>query len=68
MNMKNLIKLFTRKEPPVIEECTSFEVNKEDANTLFGGFKEYKPPIYEHDNATDRSFKTTDLLTDINHS
>jgi hypothetical protein len=61
--MKKLIRLFIKKEPPTLEECTDFEVNKDDANTLFGGFKEYKPPIYEYDDATDRSFKTTDLFT-----
>ena len=62
--MKKLINLFIKKAPPALEECAGFEVNKDDANTLFGGFKEYKPPIYEYDNATDRSFKITDLLTD----
>lgn len=61
--MKNLIKFFSKKELPTLEECGDFEVNKDDANVLFGGFKEYKPPIYEYDNASDRSFKTTDLLT-----
>jgi len=61
--MKNLIKLFIKKEPPTLEECTEFELNKDNANALFGGFKEYKPPIYEYDNVADRSLKTTDLLT-----
>lgn len=62
--MKKLISFFTKREPRTLEDCTSFEVNKDDSNTLFGGFKEYKPPIYEYNNATDRSFKTTDLFTD----
>lgn len=62
--MKKLIKFFNKKEAPVLDNCTSFQVNKDDADTLFGGFKEYKPPIYEYDNATDRSFKTIDLFTD----
>jgi len=61
--MKNLIRFFIKKEPATLEECSDFEVKKDDANTLFGGFKEYKPPIYEYDNANDRTFKTTDLLT-----
>ena len=64
--MKKLINLFIKKEPPVLDECANFEVDKEDANTLFGGFKEYKAPLYEFDNASDRSFKTSDLLTDMN--
>lgn len=62
--MKRLIKFFIKKEPPALEECTSFEVNKDDANNLFGGFKEYQSPIYEYDNVIDRSFKTTDLFTE----
>lgn len=61
--MKKLIRFFIKKEPVTLEECSDFEVKEGDANTLFGGFKEYKPPIYEYDNASDRSFKTTDLLT-----
>jgi len=60
--MKTLINFFIKKEPQTLEECSDFEINKGDANTLYGGFKEYKPPIYEYDNANDRSFKTTDLL------
>jgi len=66
--MKILKEFFKKKQKSKLEQCASFEIGKEDSDTVYGGFKEYKPPIYEQDNSTDYSFKTTDLLSDINHS
>jgi len=66
--MKNLKNLFTRKINPALERCVDFEIKKEESDSLYGGFKEYKPPIYEQDDATNYSFKTTDLLIDINQT
>ncbi|GGH58914.1 hypothetical protein HNQ91_000522 [Filimonas zeae] len=63
--MKKLTNLFSPKKIPELEECSSFQMHKEEADTLYGGFKEYKPPIYEQDATAEASFKTTDLLTDI---
>lgn len=66
--MKKLRDLFTRKANPGLEHCIQFELQKEESDALYGGFKEYKPPIYEQEEAGEHSFKTTDLLIDINQS
>jgi hypothetical protein len=64
--MKKLIELFTKNTKPGLDTCTAFEIKKEESDVLYGGFKEYKPPIYEQEDATNCSFKTNDLLIDIN--
>ena len=66
--MKKLKDLFNRNIKPGLEQCTAFEIKKEESDALYGGFKEYKPPIYEQDDAANQSFKTTDLLIDINQT
>lgn len=66
--LKTLLDFFVRRVHRKIDECTSFEIKKEESDALYGGFKEYIPPIYEQDGSADYSFKTTDLLTDINHT
>jgi hypothetical protein len=66
--MKKLKDLFTKKTNPRLEQCTDFEIQKEESDALYGGFKEYKPPIYEQDDSVNNSFKTTDLLIDINQN
>jgi len=66
--MKKLFEFFSRKPIPALEHYSGMEMKKEEADSLFGGFKEYTPPIYEQDIARDDVFKTKDLLTDINQS
>ncbi|PSL31009.1 hypothetical protein [Chitinophaga ginsengisoli] len=66
--MKKLKDLFAKKSKPALEKCTAFEIKKEESDVLYGGFKEYKPPIYEQDDSTNYSFKTTELLIDINQT
>lgn len=66
--MKKLKNLFTKKNKPGLAQCVDFEIEKEESDTLYGGFKEYKPPIYEQDVPATYSFKTTDLLVDINQN
>lgn len=66
--MKKLKGLFTKNTNPGLEQCAAFEIKKEESDTLYGGFKEYKPPIYEQDDSTTNTFKTTDLLIDINQT
>lgn len=66
--MKKLFELFTRKPIPALDQYAGMEMNKEEADSLFGGFKEYTPPIYEQDITRDDVFKPKDLLTDINQS
>lgn len=66
--LKTILNFFVRGSHRTLDECTSFEIKKEESDTLYGGFKEYIPPIYEQDGSADYSFRTTDLLTDINHS
>ncbi|SFF09503.1 hypothetical protein SAMN05518672_11615 [Chitinophaga sp. CF118] len=66
--MKKLKDLFTKNINPGLEQCKDFEIKKEESDALYGGFKEYKPPIYEQDDSTNYSFKTTDLLIDINQT
>jgi hypothetical protein len=64
--MKKLKDLFTKAINPRLENYSAFELGKEESDTLYGGFKEYKPPIYEQDESTSYSFKPNDLLIDIN--
>jgi hypothetical protein len=66
--MKKLIQFFIRKTPAQLKECQSFEITKDEADTLCGGFKEYKPPIYEPEEANEHTFRTVDLLTDIHQT
>ena len=66
--MKKLIHFFIRKHSPKLEDCSSFQINKEESDALYGGFKEYKPPIYEQDEHSNCSFKTSDLLVDIHQT
>lgn len=65
--MKKLFKLFIPKQPRRLMECTTLEIKKEESDLLFGGYREDEPPIYEQETpSTDYSFKTTELLPDIN--
>ncbi|UPK72102.1 hypothetical protein [Chitinophaga filiformis] len=66
--MKKLKDLFTKNTTPALEQCTAFAIKNEESDTVYGGFKEYKPPIYEQDDTTNCSYKTNDLLIDINQT
>ena len=50
---------------PKLSDCTSFAIEEEESDTLFGGFREYQPPIYEQSKQKKEKFKTTELLNDI---
>lgn len=66
--MKKLKELFTKNTRRGLEQCADFEIKKDESDAVYGGFKEYKPPIYEQDDTVNYSIKTTDLLIDINQS
>lgn len=59
--MKQLKNWFSRKKIS-LSECASFEVNREQSDKFFGGFKEYKPPIYEHESAVTTRIIISDLF------
>lgn len=64
--MKKLIELLITKRHHAIEKFASFEIKKEESDMLYGGVREYKSPIYESDIPSNKSFKTAELLIDIN--
>jgi hypothetical protein len=64
--MKKFFNLFIGRQITKLEQCTPLKIENEESDALFGGFKEYVPPIYETDAPADSIFKTTDLLIDIN--
>lgn len=59
--MKGLTKWFEKKRIS-IKDCSSFEMKKEQAEQFFGGFKEYKPPIYEQEDFIKSNIIITDLF------
>jgi hypothetical protein len=65
--MKNLYDYLFIKKASKLAAYASLKINEEEADMLFGGFKEYKLPVYEH-TAPKKFFKITELLTDIAHS
>ncbi|SKC99210.1 hypothetical protein SAMN05660461_1406 [Chitinophaga ginsengisegetis] len=65
MPMKRLVKLILSGKSSKLSDCTSFEIKKEESDMVFGGFREYKPPIYDPEQQENRQFKTTELLSDI---
>jgi hypothetical protein len=49
-----------------IDEVSKFGIPKEEADTLFGGFREYVPPIYDHkDISPIQRTNVSDLLSGI---
>ena len=65
--MKQFKNWFTKKNINLID-CSSFEVTKEQSSELFGGFKEYKPPIYEHESAVSTQISISDLFLETNRN
>lgn len=63
--MKRLVKLILSRKPSKLSDCSAFEIKKAESDMVFGGFREYKPPIYEPEQQENRQFKTTELLADI---
>lgn len=58
--------MLKRSRSVKISVCKSFSITQDEADLIYGGVKEYVPPIYEHSNEQEkRSIKITDLLTDI---
>jgi hypothetical protein len=66
--MKKLINFFSKKHTGKLNDCTQMQLNKDEADAIHGGFKEYKPPIYEPEEANEHTFRTVDLLTDIHQT
>lgn len=66
--MKKLINFLARKQRKPLVDCTSFKINKEESDMLFGGVREYKPPIYKHEKTAEDSLRTTELFTDFNQT
>lgn len=66
--MKKIIDFFTKRKHLELSKCTSFEITKDEADTVCGGFKEYKPPIYEPEETREHTFRTVDLLTDMHQT
>ncbi|SHG71732.1 hypothetical protein [Pedobacter caeni] len=63
--MKNLKDWFKTKKIR-LEDCSSFEMDKEQSDQFFGGFKEYKPPIYEHESPGKTQITISDLFMETN--
>ena len=64
--MKAILKIFIRSKSVEISVCEKFSITDDEADVVYGGVKEYVPPIYEHnDEHEKRSIKISDLLTDI---
>jgi hypothetical protein len=60
--MKKLVNWFKKKKMG-INECAEFGIDQIQSDQFFGGFKEYMPPIYEHESAVKSFIKVTDLYT-----
>lgn len=61
--MKGILnRLLKKRNKSSIETCEDFKLDQQQSDKLFGGFKEYKPPIYEHENQVSSHIKVTDLF------
>lgn len=60
--MKNLMGWFLKKKKS-IQDCADFEMDEVQSDQFFGGFKEYMPPIYEHESAVKSTVKVSDLFS-----
>lgn len=61
--MKKIINwLVKKKQQTNLQDCQSFKIDLDCSDKLFGGFKEYKPPIYEHDIGIKTQVEVTDLF------
>lgn len=62
--MENFTNWFRKKKQTAsLQECSVFGVDQNQSDSLYGGFKEYKPPIYEHESAINTGHNVTDLLS-----
>lgn len=66
--MKRILSFFSGKKRSFLADCIAFKVDDEQSDLLYGGFKEYKPPIYEQKKEVNNSIKTIELVSDINQS
>lgn len=63
--MRNFIQWIRgKKEILNLDDCTAYEVEKSQSDSFYGGFKEYKPPIYEHESAVSTKINISDLISD----
>jgi len=53
-----------KKRNSSVQDYSEFEVDKDRSDSFYGGFKEYKPPIYEHESVHSSGIKVTDLISD----
>lgn len=63
MNFKKY--LVGKKKLPALENCISFKLRNEETELLLGGFKEYKPPIYDLEKKRGEKFQQVELFHDI---
>lgn len=59
--MKNLFKLNSKRKKLV--DLHEVAINSDEANKMSGGFKEYKPTIYNSEKQHKTGFKTSLLLS-----
>ncbi len=65
--MKRILEILKKSKSVKLSACQNFSIAQDEADLVYGGVKEYVPPIYECNNEREkRSVKITDLLTDIN--
>jgi hypothetical protein len=63
--MKSLARWITKKINKVkIEDCMCFEIHKIESDELYGGYKEYKPNIYEKENTIEIKARINNLFSD----
>jgi len=55
-----------KRKQKTITDCEQLAIDNEHADGCYGGFKEYKPPIYEHRSNTDTQVKINNLFGDFN--
>ncbi len=60
-----LSKAFKNKAASKLSSCSPFELSKEESDMLFGGVREYHPPIYETEKQEEKKIQTNELLIDI---
>lgn len=65
-DMKKKLNFFIRKQKALLADCVAFKVEDEQSDLLYGGFKEYKPAIYEQEKIIDNSIRTIDLMANVN--
>ncbi|WP_134087629.1 hypothetical protein [Olivibacter sp. XZL3] len=61
-------RLIIKKRERNVAACERYKLDEQQSDQLFGGFKEYKPPIYEQSQDTATKVKINDLFNDFAES